>query len=126
MSDGYRLQILRDARLFVRHPDALERLEPLADLVPLEADQLAHPDEAADLVLRRGRVRVAEFLPDGREIGRAVLQAGSCLTVRREAGDLSLETTTIMALGSVELWLLPPGTLAAEGLGVAPAAEVKR
>jgi hypothetical protein len=124
MTTDLRLKLLRDARLFMRRPEAMERLAVRAESLHLGTDQLAHPAREADLVVRRGRIRLAEFLPDGREIGRSVLQAGSCCLIRADEGDFPLSMTTIMALGPSELWQLPPGTLAEEGFGAPPAAEV--
>ena len=59
-----------------------------------------------------------EFLPDGREITRAVLQAGSLLVTAvgnadadPEADVYVLRDCVLMALGEAELWLLPSGVL---------------
>lgn len=110
------LSLIRDARLFMRRPELLDDLEEVRRPVLLAPSQLVDLDAPADWVLRLGRLRLAEFLPDGRELCRAVLQAGSCVLTRDDpgapdAGRLDLGRTTLMALGDAELWRLPPGTL---------------
>jgi hypothetical protein len=113
------LVIRRDTHLFATRPGLMERLAKERKLVALAADQLLHPDTPRDHIVRRGKLRVTQFLADGREVTRAVLQAGAVLLTRNEAdqeadpeadrylvGDLVL-----MALGEVELWVLPAGAL---------------
>ncbi len=113
------LVIRRDTHLFATHPGLMDRLAKERELVPLAADQLLHPDTPRDHIVRRGKLRVTQFMADGREVSRAVLQAGAVLLTRNEAdqeadpeadrylvGDLVL-----MALGEVELWVLPAGAL---------------
>ena len=112
------LTLLRDARLFMRRPELRDAWREERAEMELAADELVHPEAPADYVLRLGRIRLTEFLADGREICRAVLQAGSCFVVRDGAagaapGDaFPLEMTTLMALGDAELWRLPAGALA--------------
>ena len=70
-------------------------------------------------IVRLGKLRVTQFLPDGREVTRAVLQAGALLTAAeiaaREADPAAdvyhLADMVLMALGEVELWALPPEAL---------------
>ena len=108
------LILIRDARLFMRRPELGEDLADVGRALELVQSELVHPDCPADFALRLGRLRVTEFLPDGREVTRAVLQAGSCFTTREEAADAEsaypLDRTTLMALGDAELWRLPAGT----------------
>ncbi len=110
------LTLLRDARLFMRRPELREVLHEHCLSMELVADELMHPEENADYVLRLGRIRLTQFMPDGREICRAVLQAGSCFLTRSQsvAGQTvyPLDMTTLMALGNAELWRLPLGILA--------------
>ena len=71
--------------------------------------------------MRRGNLRVTELLDDGREVTRAVLQAGAVSRIREDAAALagddaatplySLARTVLMALGETELWQLPSGVL---------------
>ena len=109
------LSLIRDARLFMRRPDLLDGFDDVRSTVELVPAQLVELDAPADWVVRLGRLRLAEFLPDGRELCRAVLQAGSCLVTREDGsapgdGSLDLDRTTVMALGDARLWRLPPGT----------------
>ncbi len=107
------LVLVRDARLFMRRPELGEELSGRVRAVDLAPSELLHPDSPADFVVRLGRLRVTEFLPDGREVTRAVLQAGSCFTTREaaESGDsvYPLERAVLMALGDAEIWRLPAG-----------------
>lgn len=111
------LALIRDARLFMRRPDLLEDLDDVRAEMLLAPSRLVALDGNADWVLRLGRMRLAEFLPDGRELCRAVLQSGSCFVTRPtpssepEGPWLDLSRTTLMALGDVRLWHLPAGTL---------------
>ena len=110
------LSLIRDARLFMRRPDLLDELRDARRAVRLAPSQLAHLDAPADWVLRLGRIRLSEFLPDGRELCRAVLQAGSCVVTREGLATstpdrLDLSRTVLMTLGDAELWRLPAGTL---------------
>jgi hypothetical protein len=113
----------RDVRIFARHGELMRELEDERDLVQLAPDQLYHPDVPCDGAVRLGNLRVSEFLPDGSEVTRAVLQAGAVFTTRSspatDAADTQrlpaaypLTTTVLMALGETELWVLPPGSLA--------------
>ncbi len=118
------LTLHRSAQVFAHRADLAERLAPLCSPVELAPDELLHPAEAAEYVVRRGKMRVSQLLPDGREITRAVLQAGGVLTVleddptaaghgEKPADDVySLPDLILMALGETELWQLPPGSLA--------------
>jgi hypothetical protein len=125
----------RDARLFATRRVASEELRERSDVLPLVPDELLHLQEPCDLVVRRGNLRLSEFLADGREVTRAVLQTGAVCCVRLAGpgetpargapgtpdggvGDTvrsplySLQSTVLMALGETELWLLPAGSLA--------------
>ncbi len=111
-----RFTLLRDARLFVRRPELREELAGRGERIELGAHELFRPDASFDYVVRLGRLRLTEFLPDGREITRSVLQSGSCFVTGGAADDAEtsypLDRTTVMALGDAELWRLPPGTFA--------------
>ncbi|MFH1844311.1 MAG: hypothetical protein ABIF77_14000 [bacterium] len=99
--------------------------------VLLAADQLFHPAVPLDAAVRLGKLRVSEFLPDGREVTRAILQAGTTFYTRAAPGseDTSepdaggdpdhgsppqhdLANMVLMSLGEMELWLFPAGELA--------------
>jgi len=109
----------RNANFFTLQPGLAERLEKTRVVVSLAPDQLLHPEADMEYIVRLGKLRVSQFLDDGREVARAVLQAGSVLTVRppRVHGDnpgsdvYNLEDTVLMALGEVELWSVPLGAL---------------
>lgn len=113
------LHLWRDAHLFATRPGLMERMEKERRLLPLAGDQLLHPEIPTDYIVRRGKLRVNQFLPDGREITRAVLQAGAVLRTRDEesgaadpAADRYLVGDLVLAaLGEVEIWALPDGAL---------------
>ncbi len=112
------IRLRRGARLFARQSFPSERPPAGAAALRLASSQLFPAEREGAVVVRRGRLRVTEFLPDGREICRAVLQSGSYLLVSAAPpvdddgrGILSLERCVLMALGETELWLLPPGAL---------------
>ncbi|MDY0109409.1 MAG: hypothetical protein RBT60_05685 [Candidatus Krumholzibacteria bacterium] len=116
----------RDARLFATRRELAARLRREAVVVRMVPDELLHPQPPCDLVVRRGILRASELLADGREVTRAVLQAGAVCRVRAVAdgaaadgtvgGTLAsplynLANTVLMALAETELWHLPAGTL---------------
>lgn len=111
----------REARLLATRRALVPRLKERAVVVRLVADELLHPEPPCDLVVRRGNLRVSEFLPDGREVTRAVLQAGAVCRVRPDTAApvgeepaspvYSLAQIVMMALGESELWQLPAGVL---------------
>ena len=110
--------LVRGANVFNTGADRLERLAKERQAVLLAPDQLLHPDVPATYVVRLGKLRVSQFLPDGREITRAVLQAGSVLATEAGGRDddpaadaYLLHEIVLMALGEAELWRLPPGAL---------------
>lgn len=114
--------LVRNTHYFSNRPGAAEKLEPLCEAVPLAPEQLLHPDGPADWVVRRGKLRLSQFLDDGREITRSVLQAGSVFFTREpapgekpvddpEADLYVLADIVVMALNEGELWRLPPGAL---------------
>ncbi len=120
-------EFVREARLFTRRPADLHPLEAQRRVVRLAPNQLCHPPVPADVAVRLGQIRVTEFLPDGREVARAVLQAGSFFRTRPAVtapdaasgaapGAVSrtrhdLADIVLMALDEAELWLLPAGAL---------------
>ena len=114
----------RSARLFAARSSLIARLREIRTKRRLLADELLHPDPPCDLVVRRGNLRVSELLANGREVTRAVLQAGAVCRVRGdEDGDrgdgqasrlYSLGHTVLMALGETEIWILPTGALDAD------------
>ncbi len=109
----------RNAQLFTRQPGLATSLEKICQIIYLAPDQLLHPDVDHEYVVRLGKLQVSQFMDDGREITRAVLQAGSILTVRKghEHGDnpasdvYNLPDMILMALGETELWSVPAGNL---------------
>ena len=119
MSRGPCISFLRDPHLFSERSGLMDRLAQDHQRILLTADQLLHPDTPSEFVVRLGQLRVSQFLPDGREVTRAVLQAGTCLQVfapppeGEKPGDdiYRLNDIVLMALGEVELWRLPPGSL---------------
>ena len=114
--------LLQDSHLLSGNPLDMEKLERSRRVIPLIPDQLFHPEEPAEFIVRLGKLRVSRFLPDGREITRAVLQAGSAFKTLDadpqgddpEADLYDLADIVLMALGEGELWTLPPGTLRIE------------
>jgi CRP-like cAMP-binding protein len=111
------LRLRRDAHLFASRPDLAERLAHERRTLPLAPDQLLHVQVPAGYIVRRGRLRVTQLLPDGREITRAVLQAGAGLeslatgTVDAHADIYPLADMILAALGEAELWQVPAGSL---------------
>ncbi len=113
------LIIRRNAHLFATRPGLMDRLAKQRELIPLANDQLLHTAEPRDHIVRRGKLRVSQFLSDGREVTRAVLQAGAVLLTRREenraadpeADRYLVDDLVLMALDEVELWALPAGAL---------------
>jgi hypothetical protein len=116
------ISLLRDTNLFSNRPQDMEDVEQKRQSIHLIPDQLFHPDGIAEYIVRLGKLRVSQFLPDGREITRAVLQAGSAFQIRKAnpgaddpAADIyDLADIVLMALGEGELWALPAGTLRLE------------
>lgn len=114
------LRLRRDAHLFARQPDLAVRLAQERRTVPLAPDQLLHAESPAGYLIRRGRLRVTQLLPDGREITRAVLQAGAGLETRLATGPdggpdprddiYPLPDIILTALGETELWQVPAGS----------------
>lgn len=116
------ISLLRNTHLFSNRPQEVAKAEQQRRSVRLIPDQLLHPEEPADYIVRRGKLRISQFLDDGREITRAVLQSGSAFRIR-SGGDESIDAAAdryvladivLMALGEGELWSLPPGTLVLE------------
>ena len=95
-----------EAHLFGRRPDLMETLHQDTTVLHLCANELVDLDPVADWVVRLGRIRLAEFLDDGRELTRGVLEAGSCFITRCEdiPDGLVRDRVTVMALGETELW----------------------
>ena len=85
-------------------------------MLPLAPDQLLHAAMPAGYLVRRGRLRVTQLLPDGREITRAVLQAGAGLETRADgvadpqSDAYPLADVILAALGETELWQVPAGS----------------
>jgi len=88
------LTIKRDAHLFANRPGLVEEVEKSRQLIPLATDQLLHVPVPGDHIVRRGKLRVTQFLPDGREVCRAVLQAGAVL-LTREGADCEADPAEI-------------------------------
>ena len=113
------LSFRRDTHLFSAQPALAEKLKQVRTRIRLAPDQLLHPEIPAAYIVRLGKLRVSQFLPDGSEVTRAVLQAGSLLTTDNSssgeadpAADVyHLSEMVLMALGEVELWALPPEAL---------------
>ncbi len=113
------LTIRRDAHLFSSQPLLTEKLEQTRKRILLAPDQLLHPEIPMAYIVRVDKLRVTQFLPNGTEVTRAVLQAGALLTAAEvshvkadPAADVYyLSEMVLMALGEVELWALPAATL---------------
>ena len=112
------LTLHRGPNLLAERPDLRDRLEQEREVVQLAANQILHASAPATYLVRLGKLRVSEFLADGREITRAVLQAGAVLETTTdgaqadpEADVYVLRDCVLMALGEAELWLLPANFL---------------
>ena len=113
------LTFRRDAHLFATRPRLVADVEDQREVVKLAPQQLLHPPVPSDYIVRRGKMRISQFLPNGREVSRAVLQAGAALVTicgdeadAKPAVDLyPLADVVLMALGEAELWALPAGSL---------------
>ena len=115
------VELDRDARLFATRRGLISHLRRRCTVLHLIPDQLFHPKPPCDFVIRRGNLRVSEILDNGREITRAVLQAGAVCRVRPEsAGTIgekasselyNLEGIVLMALGGTDIWQAPAGAL---------------
>jgi len=120
---GGTLEVVRDARVFTAGTDRIREMENQSTVHRLLAGQELELESACDLVVRQGNVRLCEYLPDGREVTRAVLQTGMVChlrpggpTVRSDADGsslYSLEATSLVSLGASEVWQLPAGALTA-------------
>ena len=114
--DAPLLCLRRDAHLFSRQPDLAARLALDRRVLPMAPDELLHAVAPAGYLVRRGRLRVTQLLPDGREITRAVLQAGAGLETRTSgAADphrdaYPLADIILAAIGETELWQVPTGS----------------
>jgi hypothetical protein len=116
------LEVVRDARVFTAGADRIRELESLGRVHRLLAGQELELDPPCDLVVRQGNLRVSEYLPDGREVTRAVLQTGMVCRLRdgepavdSDAADsplYSLAATALISLGASEIWQLPTDALA--------------
>ena len=102
----------RDSHFFVQNAGRLEALQSKCEVKNLTTDQLLHPVVPHQYVVRKGKLRISQFLDNGREVTRAVLQAGSVFSTRTAEGDgdkpaadlYILSSIVIMALGETELW----------------------
>ena len=120
--DQTSIALYRDTHLFSNRPQDVEKVEQQRQTIRLIPDQLFHPQGQMEFIIRLGKLRVSQFLPDGREITREVLQAGSAFrTLDPDPGrdnpgaDIyDLADIVLMALGEGELWALPAGTLRLE------------
>ncbi len=109
----------RDDHFFVDNAGRVEELESRRGLLILGPDQVLHPLIPRHYIVRKGKVRISQFLDDGREITRAVLQAGSVFSTQetdhpgdKPAADLyNLSRMVIMAVAETELWSFPEKSL---------------
>ncbi len=116
MSGHATLTLHRGANVFAERQDLRAKLEKDRQVVRLAPDQILHPVVPSTYLVRLGNLRVSELLPDGREITRAVLQAGALFELEANARDAApaddvyiLSDLILMALGESKLWLLPHG-----------------
>jgi hypothetical protein len=119
MAPALTVVLHRDTHLFAKRPDLVGKLEKTRERILLAPDQLHHAAQDTAYLVRLGRLRVSEFLSDGREVTRAVLQAGAMFRTGHpgsgapdpipnpEADIYDLAHIVVMALGDVELWALP-------------------
>jgi len=117
------LRIGRESHLFASQVQLMATFEANHEKIVLAPDQLVHAPVPAAYIISRGQMRVSQFLPDGREVTRAVLQAGSFLITRtldthhpdhspNDAADIyNLADIVLMALDEAELWAVPSGSL---------------
>ena len=117
------LVLNRNADLFARRRDFTDQLAGRARVIKLAPDQILHPEVPREFLVRLGKLRISQFFEDGREVTRAVLQAGAVLrtelpgtgtepTGPAPAADVyRLDSVVLMALGEVDLWSLEPGSL---------------
>jgi hypothetical protein len=114
------LDLDRDARLFATRRELAAHLERGREQRLLIGDELLHPPVPCDLVVRFGNLRVSELLGDGREVTRAVLQAGAVCRTRETPGEspvglvYRVRDLVLMALGETEIWILPAGAVVDE------------
>jgi len=115
-ADAPLLCLRRNAHLFSQQPELAARLALDRRVLPMAPDELLHAVTPAGYLVRRGRLRVTQLLPDGREITRAVLQAGAGLETRESGGTDPLNDTypltdiILAAIGETELWQVPVGS----------------
>jgi hypothetical protein len=117
------LRIGRESHLFASQVQLMKEFKTNHDRIVLAPDQLVHPPVPADYIVRRGQLRVSQFLPNGQEVTRAVLQAGSFLITRpletdmpkqtpNDAADIyNLADIVLMSLVEAVLWVVPAGSL---------------
>ncbi len=112
MSSTASLIFNRNSHFFVVNASQMDELESHREILILAADQLLHPQVPRFFVVRKGKIRISQFLDDGREITRAVLQAGSVMQTHEDhplgdkpaADSYCLPGIVIMALAETELW----------------------
>ncbi len=117
MDSGLLLQLTRAEHPLPADQGKGDRPPRRADVIPLLANQLLHPDRTGRYLVHRGGLRISELLPDGREITRSILHAGSIFTVldghEKEADPrrdiYAVERLILMSLSETEIWILPPG-----------------
>ncbi len=109
----------RADHFFVDNAGRIRELESRRELLVLAPDQILHPQVPRHYIVRKGKVRISQFLDDGREITRAVLQAGSVFFTLwtnddgdKPAADLyNLSRIVVMATAETELWSFPEKAL---------------
>lgn len=119
MTAGATLIFGRNDHFFGDNAGMVEELQQRREMVVMASDQLLHPQVPRYYIVRKGKVRISQFLDDGREITRSVLQAGSLFRTQRAedtrdkpAADIySLSSIVIMALGEAELWVFDENDL---------------
>ena len=113
------LVLHRETHLLAADRPLMDQLRQKSRPLRLAADQIHHPAVPGECLVRLGKIRISQFLPDGREITRAVLQAGAAFVTRAApaggadplADVYCLPEMVIMALAEAELWELPAGTM---------------
>ncbi len=109
----------RSDLFFVNNAAKMESLKTHSRKIDLTSDQILHPDTPQHYIVRKGKIRISQFLDDDREITRTILQAGSVFSTfnKEDIGDkpaadiYSLPGIVVMSLTETELWAFSENAL---------------